>query len=129
MSSRNKYMVQWRYRSSAGQMDEGDEILLFPEEADFFNRDSPGVLIAVTTTTASESADSPDPVEGRVQEGSPQDRMFRAENVDVREASTLVDISPAALKLAEDNDIDLGLVLGTGADGKILVGDIRRLLE
>ena len=109
-------------------MDEGDEILLFPEEADFFNRDSPGVLIAVATA-ASESADSPDTVEGRVQEGSPQDRMFRAENVAVRETSALVDISPAALKLAEDNDIDLGLVLGTGADGKILVGDIRRLLE
>jgi pyruvate/2-oxoglutarate dehydrogenase complex dihydrolipoamide acyltransferase (E2) component len=55
--------------------------------------------------------------------------MFRAKNVDVREASALVDISPAALKLAEDNDIDLGLVKGTGADGKILIGDIRRLLE
>lgn len=125
---RNKYLVQWRYRSSAGQMDEGDEILLFPEEADFFNRDSPGVLVAVATS-APESADSPDPVEGRVQEDSPRDRMFRAENVDVREASALVDISPAALKLAEDNDIDLSLVLGTGADGKILIGDIRRLLE
>lgn len=124
---RNKYLVQWRYRSSAGQMDEGDEIFLFPEEADSFNRDSPGVLVAVATS-APESADSPDPVEGRVQEDSPFDRMFRSKNVDVREEAS-VDISPAALKLAEDNDIDLGLVLGTGADGKILVGDIRRLLE
>jgi pyruvate/2-oxoglutarate dehydrogenase complex dihydrolipoamide acyltransferase (E2) component len=108
-------------------MDEGDEVLLYPEEADFFNRDSPGVLVAVTTA-ASESADSPDTVEGRVQEGSPRDRMFRAENVAVREEAT-IDISPAALKLAEDNDVDLSQVKGTGADGKILVGDIRRLLE
>lgn len=124
---RNKYLVQWRYRSSAGQMDEGDEILLESEEAEFFNRDSPGVLVAVATS-APKSADSPDPVEGRVQEGSPFDRMFRAKNVDVREEAS-VDISPAALKLAEDNDIDLGLVIGTGVDGKVLIGDVRRLLE
>ena len=123
---RQKYIVQWRYRSSAGQMDEGDEIFLFPEETEFFNRDSPGVLVAPTTT---ESADSPDPVEVRVQEGSPQDRMFRAEAVETRNVVEDLDISPAALKLAQENGVDFNQVSGTGFGGKIVVGDIRRLLE
>jgi pyruvate/2-oxoglutarate dehydrogenase complex dihydrolipoamide acyltransferase (E2) component len=106
-------------------MDEGTFLFLEPEEADVFNRDSPGVLVLAEVTA--EHADSPDKILGRVMEGPPQDRMFRKEDLESREED--IDITPAALKLAQEKDIDLSKVKGTGTDGKIILADIKGLLE
>jgi len=36
---------------------------------------------------------------------------------------------PAAVKLAEANNIDVSRVLGTGANGKIKVSDVQRIIQ
>jgi pyruvate/2-oxoglutarate dehydrogenase complex dihydrolipoamide acyltransferase (E2) component len=53
--------------------------------------------------------------------------MFRKEDLESREED--IDITPAALKLAQEKDIDLSKVKGTGTDGKIILADIKGLLE
>lgn len=40
-----------------------------------------------------------------------------------------IDATDAARELAEENGIDLADVAGTGADGRIVIGDIRALLD
>ena len=42
---------------------------------------------------------------------------------------TKVNASPAAVKLALENGIDLSGVVGTGKDGKILIKDVRDLVS
>jgi pyruvate/2-oxoglutarate dehydrogenase complex dihydrolipoamide acyltransferase (E2) component len=116
---RQKYTAQWRYRSSLGIFEEGDVLRLFPEEADYFNRDSPGVL-----ELSEESAESPETVE-RAEHSSPLDRMVRSGDLETRN----VEASPAAVKLAAENDIDLADVEGTGKGGKVTVTDVRKLIE
>lgn len=39
-----KYTVQWNYSSGLGSFSKGDVVELTEEDADAFNRDSPGVL-------------------------------------------------------------------------------------
>ncbi len=114
-----EYIAQWRYRSNLGGFFEGELVLCSPEEAEHFNRDSPGVLVL--------AHDSNPPVEGRAMDGPPQDRMFRKEDVETR--AEVPEVTPAAEKLAKENDIDLSLVPGSGANGKIVVGDIKKLIE
>ena len=52
---------------------------------------------------------------------------------DEDEASILeipeTEATDAAMKLAEEFDLDLGMIDGTGRDGKITVGDIRKALD
>ena len=60
-------------------------------------------------------------------DGPPHDRMFRKEDVEVR--AEVPEATPAAIKLAEEHGIDLSLVPGTGADSKIVVGDIKKLID
>jgi pyruvate/2-oxoglutarate dehydrogenase complex dihydrolipoamide acyltransferase (E2) component len=117
------YKAQWRYRSNLGAFAEGDVIRIEPEEAEWFNRDSPGVLVPIPES----SSNPPEEVEGRALEGPPRDRMFRGEDVEVR--AEVPEATPAAVRLAEENGIDLAEVEGTGADGKIVVGDIKKLIE
>lgn len=117
------YVAQWRYRSGLGNFSEGDVIECTEDEAAWFNRDSPGVLVPKPES----SSNPPEGVEGRALQGPPQDRMFRKEDVEIRAADP--EVTPAAMKLAEKNDIDLAEVEGSGADGKIVVGDIKKLIE
>lgn len=119
-----KYKAQWRYRSSLGIFSEGDVVILEPEEAEAFNRDSPGVLVPMPESL---SSNPPEEVDGRALDGPPQDRMFRGEDVETR--AEVPEVTPAAQKLAEENDIDLSMVEGSGVDGKIVVGDIKKLIE
>jgi len=44
-------------------------------------------------------------------------------------ASAPLDITDAAFALAVDNDLNPRRIIGTGAGGRILVGDVRALLE
>ncbi len=118
------YIAQWRYRSNLGGFAEGDEMQLEPEEAEWFNRDSPGVLVPMPESS---SSNPPEQVEGRALEGPPQDRMFRKKDVETR--AEVPEATPAAIKLAEENDIDWSLVPGNGANGKIIVGDIKKLID
>ena len=118
------YKAQRRYRSGLGNFAEGDKVLLEPEEAEWFNRDSPGVLVPMPESS---SSNPPEQVEGRALDGPPHDRMFRREDVEVR--AEVPEATPAAVKLAEEHGIDLLEVEGTGADGKIVVGDIKQLVE
>lgn len=37
--------------------------------------------------------------------------------------------TPTAVELAEENDLSLALIEGSGDDGKVLVGDVRAALE
>lgn len=125
----NEYVVQWRYRSNLGRFAKNDVISCSEEEAAHFNRDSPGVLVPKPEPAVDESSslNSPSTVEGRALEGPPQDRMFRKDDLENR--AEVPEVTPAAEKLAEDNDIDLAEVEGSGVDGKIVVGDIRKLVE
>lgn len=116
------YEAQWRYKSNLGIFKQGEKVMLEPAKAEIFNRDSPGVLVPIP-----ESSSSTDLVEGRALEGPPQDRMFRKGDVEVREE--VPQATPAAEKLAEEYGIDLSEVEGTGSDGKIVVADIRKLVE
>lgn len=118
-----EYVAQWRYRSSHGGFAEGDIVICSQEEADYFNRDSPGVLVPKSDF----SSNPPEEVEGRAMEGPPLDRMFRKEDVETR--AEVPEVTPAAGKLAKENDIDLFLVPGSGANGKIVIGDIKKLIE
>lgn len=118
------YKAQRRYRSGLGAFSEGDELQLEPEEAEWFNRDSPGVLVPIPESS---SSNPPEQVEGRAMDGPPHDRMFRREDVEVR--AEVPEATPAAIKLAEEHGIDLLGVEGTGADGKIVVGDIKNVVE
>ena len=104
-----EYIAQWRYRSNLGGFSEGDTVLCSPEEAEHFNRDSPGVLVLA------HDSNPPEEVEGRAMDGPPLDRMFRKEDVENR--AEIPEVTPAAEKLAEENDIDLSLVPGSGVDG------------
>ena len=119
-----KYVAQWRYRSSLGSFSEGDAVMCSQEEADAFNRDSPGVLVPAPESS---SSNPPEEVEGRALEGPPQDRMFRGDDVETR--AEVPEVTPAAQKLAKEHDIDLSEVEGSGAAGKIVVGDIKKLIE
>ncbi len=137
----NEYVVQWRYRSNLGRFAKNDVISCSEEEAAHFNRDSPGVLVPKPepVVAKSSSLNPPSTVEGRALseasssneeralEGPPQDRMFRKDDLENR--AEVPEVTPAAEKLAEDNDIDLAEVEGSGVDGKIVVGDIRKLVE
>ena len=118
-----EYVAQWRYRSNLGGFSEGDVVLMFSEEADHFNRDSPGVFVLKSEL----SSNPPEGVEGRAMEGPPLDRMFRKEDVETR--AEVPEVTPAAEKLARENDIDLSLVHGSGVDGKVVIGDIKKLIE
>ena len=118
-----EYIAQWRYRSNLGGFAEGDTVIVSTEKADHINRDSPGTLVLKPDF----SSNPPEGVEGRAMEGPPQDRMFRKEDVETR--AKVPEVTPAAEKLARENDIDLSLVSGSGVDGKIVVGDIRKLIE
>lgn len=63
------YRFNWRYSSGLGVGDKGDEIDLTTEEADLYNRDSPGVLSPVKGAKAeaeTKSVDEP-----------PADRMVK----------------------------------------------------
>ena len=119
-----KYIAQWRYRSNLGGFAEGDTVLCSQEEADAFNRDSPGVLVPAPESS---SSNPPEGVEGRAMEGPPRDRMFRGDDVETR--AEVPEVTPAAQKLAGEHDIDLSEVEGSGAAGKIVVGDIKKLIE
>ena len=44
-------------------------------------------------------------------------------------APVAVDATDAAEALAEENDIDLSTITGTGANGRITVGDVKALLD
>ena len=118
------YIAQWRYYSNLGGFSEGDVFVCSEEQAEAFNRDSPGVLVPMPESS---SSNPPEQVEGRAMEGPPQDRMFRKKDVETR--AEVPEATPAAIKLAEENDIDLSLVPGSGADGKIVVGDIKKLID
>lgn len=48
------------------------------------------------------------------------------ENPDGDKESAVINASDAAVKLAESKGIDLATVVGTGADGKITVGDVKK---
>ncbi len=124
-----EYIAQWRYRSNLGRFAENDVVICSEEEAAHFNRDSPGVLVLKPepVVAASSSFNPPVTVEGRALEGPPQDRMFRKDDLENR--AEVPEVTPAAEKLAEDNDIDLAEVEGSGVDGKIVVGDIKKLVE
>ena len=120
-----KYKAQWRYRSGAGQFEEGEVVQLEVEQAAWFNRDSSGVLVPMPDT------EGPTPAEGRVITGPPHDRMMTAENLKKRglpEDSGGPDATEVAIKLAEEHDIDLAEVSGSGADGRILKSDIEKLI-
>ena len=114
----NTYEAQWRYNSSLGSFAEGDKVQLTEEAAAAFNRDSPGVLQLYVP-------EQPPAVKGRVETGSPQDRMMRPAAVQKRE----VEATPAAVKLAGEHGIDLAEVKGTGAGGKVVKSDIEALIE
>lgn len=119
------YKAQWRYRSGSGQFDESEIVQLEEEQAASFNRDSPGVLVPMS------DAENPLPAEGRVIAGPPHDRMMTGENLKKRglpENSGAPDATEAAIKLAEEHDIDLAGVSGSGADGRILKSDIEKLI-
>jgi pyruvate/2-oxoglutarate dehydrogenase complex dihydrolipoamide acyltransferase (E2) component len=49
--------------------------------------------------------------------------------LDLNEAVVLVDATDAALKLASDYGVDLAAVHGSGADGRILLSDVRALVQ
>lgn len=118
-----EYKAQWRYRSAAGIFDEGEVILLSEEQAAWYNGDSPGVLVLY---------EKPAPAEGRAFESPPHDRMLRSEVVKKRglpESSGPLDATDAAIKLAEENDIDLAEVSGSGTDGRILKSDVEKLIQ
>jgi len=51
------------------------------------------------------------------------------ETVEIQMATTGVEITSAALALIEEHEIDLALITGTGADGKILKRDVELHLE
>ena len=127
--AQKEYIVQWRYRSNLGRFAADEIITCSEEEAAHFNRDSPGVLIPKSEPVASESLSSNPPVtvEGRALEGSPQDRMFRKDDLENRAA--VPEVTPAAEKLAKENGIDLSKVPGSGVDGKVVIGDIKKLLD
>lgn len=46
----------------------------------------------------------------------------------VKENLTKLNATDAAIKLAEEENVDLGKVDGTGVDGRILVGDVMDYL-
>lgn len=49
--------------------------------------------------------------------------------LDVRERVAEIDATDAARELAAEHDIDLATVEGTGEDGRVLVSDVRALVE
>ena len=40
-----------------------------------------------------------------------------------------IEATPGATKLALENDVDLAQVSGSGADGRILIGDVKAYLD
>lgn len=120
-----EYQAQWRYYSLTGQFDEGDVVQLEEEKAAWFNRDSPGILVPMP------DAEDPVPAAGRALGGPPQNRMETGESLKNRgfpASSGSPDATEAAIKLAEEHDIDLAEVSGSGTDGRILKSDIEKLI-
>ena len=114
-----EYQFQWRYFSSLGTGDEGDILQLTQEQADAFNRDSPGVLKPHVPDEPAKV------VAGRAMTGPPADRMVVPGTVSNR----TVEATDAAAKLAKENGIDLATVTGTGAGGKVIKSDVEALIE
>ena len=120
-----EYKVQWQYKSGTGQFDAGDVIQIEEEQAAWFNHDSPGILVPLP------DAEDPVSAEGRALSGPPLHRMITGEgleNRDFPEGSGELNATDAAIKLAEEQGIDLAEVSGSGADGRILKSDIEKLI-
>ena len=67
-----RYIVQSDYQSHAAKWSAGQIAELDADKADWFNRDSPGVLKLIE-----ERPPEPEPVETRAIEAPPKDRMVR----------------------------------------------------
>ena len=118
-----EYKAQWRYRNYIGQFEKDDVVQLEVEQAEWFNRDSPGVLVPMP--------DEPVPAEGRALSSPPRHRMMTGEGLKKRDSSEDsgdLDVTDAAIKLAEEHGIDLADVSGSGAGGRILKSDIEKLI-
>ena len=123
----HKYVAQWRYTSSLGTFDKGDEVLLTEDQAKTFNKDSPGVLLLVPDKQET------NPAMGRAMTGPPRHRMMTGaeteKRVFVEPPGEVFNATDAAVALADKHGINLAGVTGSGAGGRILKSDIERLVE
>ncbi len=122
-----EYTAQWRYHSGYGTFGKGDSVTLSDEEAAFFNRDSPGVLLLSVSAKK-----EPASVVGRALSGPSQHRMVTGADTKKREQTEeapAIDATKSAIKLAAEHGIDLASVQGTGTGGRIIKTDIDKLIE